>query len=287
MAWFPTRLSLDSWLENDRWSGVLRTAHREVRLEDVRSVWCRAPSAFQFPVGMSEPERLHAGWEAKFGVGGGLSTLPVLWVNHPGREADACYKPAQVVMAPGWGFRVPDTIVTNEPAGIRQFAARHPGGVVVKTLGAVAVLESGGVTVAHTHRLTAEDLGDLSGVDVTAHLFQTWVDKAYEVRVTAVGERLFAVAIDAGSDSAREDWRNDFEALTYRVVDVPGPVASAVAAYLGGFGLSFAAFDFAVTAEGEWVFFEANPGGQYGWLQAATGLPIGAAVADLLEKGCG
>lgn len=51
------------------------------------------------------------------------------------------------------------------------------------------------------------------------------------------------------------------------------------------FDLSFGAFDFAVTTSGEWVMFECNPFGRYGWLEDALDLPITAALADLLETG--
>jgi hypothetical protein len=44
----------------------------------------------------------------------------------------------------------------------------------------------------------------------------------------------------------------------------------------------FGAFDFAVTPEGEWVFFENNPAGTWGWVENRTGLPIAAAHADHL-----
>lgn len=284
-AWFPTELSLDTWLDTGRWYGQLRTKRRTLPLTEVRSVWYRRPTAFQFPAGMSDPERRHAGWEAKFGLGGVLATLPVLWVNHPNREADACYKPVQLATARRCGLSVPDTIVTNEPEAVRRFATRAPEGIVVKTLSTPAVLEAGGITVAHTHRLTHTDLEDLTGIEHTAHLFQAWVEKAYEVRVTVVDERMFPVAIDAGNEDAREDWRNDFDALTYRVVEIPDPIGSCLHQYMTALGLHYAAVDFAVDHDGRWWFLEANPGGQYSWLQSATGQPISTAIADLLERG--
>jgi hypothetical protein len=40
-----------------------------------------------------------------------------------------------------------------------------------------------------------------------------------------------------------------------------------------------------VTPEGEWVFLEVNPNGQWAWLQDETGLPIASAIADALVKG--
>lgn len=285
-AGFPGSLSLDARLDAERWSGVLRTPDREVALDGLRSVWYRRPTTFSFPKEMSGPERQHAAWEAKFGLGGVLASLPVLWVNHPCREADACYKPWQLATAARCGLEVPETLVTNDPEAVRRFADRLDGRVVVKMLGSNAIFESDGPKVAYTHPLSADDLSDLSGVDVTAHLLQERVvDKAYEVRVTVVGDALFAAAIEAASEAARADWRADLGALSYRAVEVPEPVAEGIRGYLAAFGLSYGAFDFAVTRDGRWVKFECNPGGQFGWIEAGTGLPITSALADLLEKG--
>ncbi len=285
LGWFPTGLSVDFGLDGDRWSGRLRTRHRDVELADVRSVWYRRPTAFRFPEGMSGPERQHAGWEARFGLGGVLASLPVLWVNHPGREADATYKPWQLAVAAQCGLQVAETRVTNDPEAVRRFAARLDERIVVKALGSNAIIEAGGPKVAYTHPLSETDLSDLSGVELTTHLVQEWVDKAREVRLTAVGDRFFAAEIDAGSAAARVDWRADLGALSYRVVDVPESVAAGVRAYLAAFGLRYGAFDFAVTPRGEWIMFECNPGGQYGWIEGSTGLPISTALADLLESG--
>ncbi len=66
---------------------------------------------------------------------------------------------------------------------------------------------------------------------------------------------------------------------------MPGPVAEGIRGYLAAFGLSYGAFDFAVTRDGRWVEFECNAGGQFGWIGVGTGLPITSALADLLEKG--
>jgi ATP-grasp ribosomal peptide maturase len=285
-AWFPNLLTVDAQLDNDRWSGVLRTPHRRVALADLRSVWYRRPSPFSFPTAMSGPERQHAAWEAKFGLGGVLTSLPVLWVNHPSRESDACYKPRQLATAAQCGLAVPQTLVTNDPQAVRSFAERLDDGVVVKMLGSNAINERGGAKVCYTHPLSVDDLSDLSGVEVTAHLFQQRVaDKAYEVRLTAVGDALFAAAIHAASEASRSDWRADLGALRYRSVEVPKAVADGVHAYLSAFGLSYGAFDFVVDHEGHYTYLECNPGGQFGWIEANTGLPITSTLADLLEKG--
>jgi hypothetical protein len=113
------------------------------------------------------------------------------------------------------------------------------------------------------------------------------VSKSFEARVTVVGHRIFAAAIHAKSDSARVGWRADYDALDYSIIEPPESVTAGMLAFLKVFSLSFGAFDFAITPGGDWVMFECNPAGQYGWLEEAVGLPITAALADLLANGAG
>jgi glutathione synthase/RimK-type ligase-like ATP-grasp enzyme len=46
--------------------------------------------------------------------------------------------------------------------------------------------------------------------------------------------------------------------------------------------LEFGCIDMILTPDGEYVFLEINPSGQWLWVQKKTGLPIAEAIADLL-----
>ncbi len=285
LAAFPQSLTLDARLGPDGWDGMLATEHRAVRLRDIRSVWYRHPSHFELSEGMSRPERRHAAAEARVGVAGVLGSMDALWVNYPSREADAV-KPRQLDVARRCGLRVPETLVTNTPVGVREFAAVVGGPLAGKNLSGASLVESGHVQTAYTRRLEPADLADLSGVETTAHLFQQFLDdKAFEVLATIVGDRTFAAAIHAGSNAARIDFRADYSSLDYSVIEPPAPVRDGMLAFMRAFDLSFGAFDFAVTTNGEWIMFECNPFGQYGWLEDALDLPITSTLADLLESG--
>lgn len=50
-------------------------------------------------------------------------------------------------------------------------------------------------------------------------------------------------------------------------------------------GLVYGAVDLIIEPSGRVVFLETNQGGEFGWIAEETGLPIPAAVADLLEEG--
>ena len=285
LAAFPTSLTLDARLGPSGWDGVLANPHRQVKLSDIRSVWYRHPSHFVFPDGLTRPERRHAAAEARCGLSGVLCSLDVLWVNFPSREADAL-KPRQLAVARRCGLRVPETAVTNCANGVRVFAAELGRPLATKNLSAAVIAEAGGLHTAYTRRLEQADLDDLRGVETTAHLFQRFIEpKAFEARVTVVGDRVFAAGIHAGSEAAQLDFRSDYASLTYSVVTPPEQVTAGMRAFLRAFGLSFGCFDFAVTYDGEWIMFECNPFGQYGWLEDELGFPITSALVDLLADG--
>ncbi len=286
MGWFPQQLALDAEFRNGRWVGRLATPYREVALEELRSVWYRSPSAFRFPVQLSGTERQHAQHEAKLGVGGVLSALPTMWVNHPSRHADAGYKPRQLVAAARAGLDVAPTLVTNDPAAVRRFAAQSgPAGVVTKMLGAPAITEQGGRRVALTERLSPAHLADLRGIEISAHQFQWWASKREEARVIVIGQQVFGVKIQAGSTAAYVDWRADYDALSYEQIDPPAEVQRGVRTVLADLGLLFGAFDFVISPEGTWTFLEINPGGQFGFVEDRAGVPLTSTLADLLARG--
>ncbi len=123
------------------------------------------------------------------------------------------------------------------------------------------------------------------GIGQTAHLFQQLITpKSHDVRVTVVGDQLFAVAIHAGSEAAALDWRVDYGALTYEICTVPEAVRSGVRAVMKHLGLTFAALDFVVGQDGTWWAVDVNPSGQWAWLELHVGVPISAALADLLKE---
>lgn len=168
-AWFPAQLSLSAGLRGGRWSGYLRTPAHCVELEDVHAVWYRSPEAYQMPDELSAPERQHAFLEAKYGLGGVLSSLPAFRVNHPARMADAAYKPVQLVRAHKCGLTVPDTIISNEPETGRRFATE--GRTVTKLFGSN--------TISQAHRVwTASGEPEWSrlGMTVTSGDQWVWID---------------------------------------------------------------------------------------------------------------
>jgi len=173
-------------------------------------------------------------------------------------------------------------LVTNSANAVRNFAATH-GPLVCKSIAATVLHTGDTAHIAYTRRLTDDDLGDLDGVDYSAHLFQPFIESEFAVRLTVVGQSFLAARIDAASDRARTDWRSDYDSLSYQVIDIPTDVKAAVAAYMKLSGLHYGAFDFLVQSDGTYITLEINPEGNYGWIEEETGLPISAVIADFLS----
>lgn len=283
---FPMELRLSATTAADgSWAGALSTAADTLGLERVRSVFYWRPTRFRLPAGMSAADEVFAAVEARHGLGGLLASLDALWVNDPVKTAVAEYKPLQLTVAARCGLAVPRTLLGNTPADVAVFAARVGGQVVCKPLSSLVFTESGDEPMKPYTTIIDPATVDVAGFAATAHLVQEWVPKAFEARVTMVGDLPIAVAIRSASAVGQVDWRADYDSLTYEVIDVPHAVTDGMRRFLAALGLHYGAFDFVITPEGRWVMLECNPAGQWLWLEHETGAPIAAALAELLKKG--
>ncbi|MGH3327460.1 MAG: hypothetical protein ACRDPT_06650 [Streptomycetales bacterium] len=256
---------------------------RRADLRELRSVYYRRPTDWGFHDDLPAEVREWASGQARFGVGGVLRSLPCLWVNHPTRIAAADYKPVQLQVAAECGLHVPPTLVTNDPQRVGVFAGHVGGRIITKPL--MGKITDGDGELAgflYTHLVSEDRLAD-PGIAGTAHLFQQWVDKAYEIRLTVVGNRMFAAEIHAVSEAGRVDWRADGD-VQYAPTETPAAIQAAVRRLVDRLGLAFAALDFIVTPTGAWVFLEANPNGQWGFVELATGQPISERSQSFCRK---
>jgi len=136
-----------------------------------------------------------------------------------------------------------------------------------------------------THPVERRDLANFRGLALAPMILQEYVPKRAELRVTVVGDRIFAALIDSqASRRTRHDWRHyDFDATAYSAHELPASVAAACRRLLAYFGLRFGAIDLVLTPNGDYVFLELNPVGQWAFIEDLTGMPIAAALAEDLD----
>ncbi len=196
-------------------------------------------------------------------------------------------KVMQLRKARSIGFDVPRTIVTNNPDSVKDFFELCGGNIVFKTM-ALGFLDYGekGFNVPTT-LITETHLGKLGLITSCPSLFQELVDKKYDIRVTIVGDKVFAVKIDSQKHSATSiDWRKPqfISELGYQIVDLPDTVKNMCLKITHDLGLRFGAIDLALSKDGKYYFFEINPNGQWQWVEYFTGACISGAIADMLAS---
>lgn len=205
------------------------------------------------------------------------------WVSPFDASRRASSKLLQLDMARQSGLTVPDTLVTNDPARASAFLAAHPR-VVYKTLAFPTLRYADRRTIVFSHLVTERDHQLLPSVACAPCLFQEYVEKAYELRITVAGSDFHCVRINSqASAQGKIDWRASPVAdLSYEGARLPEGVEGALRNLLDRLGLRFGAIDMIVTPEGRYVFLEVNPHGAWLWLETIIGCPIAASLARLL-----
>lgn len=264
-----------------------RADGHSARLADVHGVWCRRNFAPNFDPALRDAcdrDFVRRQWvELLWGSVCALGALGTRLVSDPYRQ-QAASKPLQLAIARQRGLKVPDTLISNDADAVLGFVDRHAGRVVHKTL-AVAMDE-----LLFTKRWGAEEASALDALGFTPTIFQRQVGGTREVRVTLVGERVFAAEFDVGCDAGCDaggqvDGRLDVDA-PFRIHCLPHDVVDRLQALMQTLGLQYATVDLRIDEAGDYVFLELNPQGQFLYVEIKTGLPISEAMADLLNAPC-
>lgn len=247
------------------------------------SVWYRRVRTAPTPEGMEEGVATFCRQEARAAIIGSIIGQPTRWMSHPAAVWQAEFKPYQLHLAATLGLRVPRTIITNSPATVRA-AFRDFGSMIVKTARTGYVQTSVGEYAIYTSRVLEQHLDEVDSARWSPAIYQEFIPKAYDVRVTIVGKRCVAARIDSQSDPAAiTDWRQtNNPALPHQSVTLPDSIVEKLHDLMAALRLTFGAIDLIQTSNGDYVFLEINPSGQWLWLDDMLGFGISDTVADWL-----
>jgi hypothetical protein len=247
--------------------------------ETLRSVWFRRAvylRDYGLPAEAKASEQIaRSQWAAL--VRGLVVFQRAKWVNHPGATYLAEQKPLQLSLAQKAGFRIPETLITNDARKLARFRDRD---IAIKGVDTVIAFESGNEVFAFTNILPSKQVSgeEIGGCPIIA---QEAISPKTDLRVTVVGSSLFAVCVENHGTGILGDWRSQKEGLSYRPVVLPERVESACLALTKKLGLLFGAIDLAKRGD-EYFFFEINPTGEWAWLVDSAGVKIDEAIADVL-----
>lgn len=261
-----------------------------VRRSEIEAIWWRRAGQSPPPRAQTTEDAIDFA-EGYWGLRWAIESLPSEFFpfGHPAVHTRASNKILQLHTARAVGFRIPATCISNSTRALTEFATSHER-LVVKPLHTTVALASNGEELGFCSAAVERDvlLRALDDAPTTSLFCQERVRKTHDVRVLALPDgSQFAVAIDnAALGSDEVDWRPTVRQHKHTVTTVPPQIADLIRAYMARLGLTSGSFDFGVTRDNEWVFFECNPNGQWLWLELQTRLLLARHVADILVRHC-
>lgn len=280
---YPTGVRLTTQFTSSRSLRLLQIGNAAYDLNEIESLWYRrffAGARIPIELGDTREPCVNEARRTLYGTIAGLPAFqvdPLIYV----RKTD--HKELQLIKAREYGLTIPRTLFSNDPIEVRRFFRELGGQMVTKMQSSFAIYRQNEELVVFTTPVKEGDLEDLSGLRYSPMTFQEWIPKAYELRSTVIGRRVFTARIDSqASQTTAVDWRRDGIGLidAWEPHTLPPAVERGLLQLTEFFGLNYAAADFVVTPDETIYFLEINAGGEWFWLQRI--LPLAEAMAELL-----
>jgi hypothetical protein len=196
-------------------------------------------------------------------------------VNNPARVRESENKLIQLRCAARAGLRVPRTLVSQDPAAVRRFCQEHDGGVIVK---AVRGLPRQPLMTVPIDLSSTDD----EAIRLCPAIYQESVPGRRHLRICCFGDRVHAVALE--SDDL--DWRRHVNGVPFYPFALDETIQDRLRDVLRRMDIRMAIMDAKLTPEGELVWLEANPQGQFLFLEGLSGVDLTTPFCEfLLEEG--
>jgi glutathione synthase/RimK-type ligase-like ATP-grasp enzyme len=215
-----------------------------------------------------------------------IDSLASEWINKPKAHLMASDRLMQLKLARRVGLRIPSTLITNDPRAAAEFYNDHNGQIMLKAVHHHGVEIEDKVYSMYTRSLTKDHLSRLGDLIYAPCILQERLNKQSELRVTIVGEKVFAAELDTkGIPNCRDDLhRCTLSKIPKKPVKLDNVIEEACLKIMSDFGLSYGNFDFILDKNNQAYFLEVNPAGDWFWIEHDTNMHITDAMVDLIES---
>jgi glutathione synthase/RimK-type ligase-like ATP-grasp enzyme len=296
---FPENLGVSMHVNqtNSNLSIFLMHNGKEVNSDEITSIWWRRPGKFEFNHDISIQERHFLASELHHSIHGFLNASSAFWVSHPSAIKDASKKIEQLVFARSIGLNIPKTLVSTERDEILDFYRQCNKNILYKvlfdaSLGQISTdkYNPGEVIIqknAHARAVKYDEIAEMPQKSLSPMLFQEILDTAYNIRVTIVGNSIFAARYYSHTCKSIDLLHQcPLEEIIFEVIQLPEKLNDLILKFVRRYNLAFSALDFIQIKSGDYYFIENNPNGQFGFIELLLPeLKISESIAGILEKG--
>ncbi|OKJ39012.1 hypothetical protein AMK22_11575 [Streptomyces sp. CB01580] len=241
--------------------------------EEAAVLWWRRPRADQEIAAHagSTHERSLVNNDCRGALGGILAAaFDGQWISPPEATDRAADKVYQLAVAQDAGFRVPRTLVSQSREDVIAFT-RQVGRAIVKP-----VVGARGPSL-WTRWIDDPESIPAQSFEVCPATYQEYIEGCRHIRLNCFGEHMYAALIE----TEELDWRPDLQ-VPISPWSVPEDIGRQVGAVLNRLGLRMGVVDLKLTPDGQPVWLEVNPQGQFLFLEPLMGEPLTEHFADFL-----
>lgn len=245
--------------------------------EYIKSIYYRAPIYLRdiYKPELDEIEQLYRSQWSAFIRNLAFFETPI-WINNPESTFRAENKFLQLKYAEKLGFSVPKTIITNTPDYInfKKMIIKSVDTAIFKTASCEAFV--------YSNIVDCNELSD-DNMRVLPVIAQELIEPKVDIRVTVIGNKVFAVKILDKGKGITGDWRLLKDHLQYHQTELPFDINEKCIKLTKLMKLSYSGIDLAICGD-KYFFIELNPTGEWAWLTYDKRIAIDDAICDYLCK---
>jgi len=260
--------------------GAIQINSKLINLENVKSIWNTSPLRIKLSPSLKKETINFVRAEWTEGIHSLWNSIDTKWVNHPESILNAVNRLKLLQLGTKTGLKTPKTIVTNNPDTLRNFFEECNGNIIAKTLHSSEGLPED--KMIFTTKISKKDLKMAKQLKYAPCMFQEYIPKDTEFRVTIIGKKIHSAEIQSQkSEKTKHDWRqyDDFKNTPYTKSELPKKVSNSLLKLMKILNLEFGAADLIKTPDNDFVFLEVNPNGRWWWIQELTKMNIAKSIA--------
>lgn len=268
-----------------QYSVIDNSSNVEIDLLKIKSVYFRRPEIQNIDSALSLGEVNFIKSELIYSLEGLYQILrKAFWLNNVFNIRKAENKIYQLILASKLGLTIPNSLITNNQVHAYEFYKRNNNFCIIKPIksGLVEGKEEEGVIFTNKVDLTKVDAAQIEPCPI---YLQQLINKKGDVRVTIVGDEIFSAFIHSQDKfDSQIDWRKSSDSLIHSPLEIPEDISSKCFKLTKELKLNFAAIDFILDTENNYIFLEINPNGQWAWIEKRLNYPISEKITNILVE---
>lgn len=285
----PQKVVVDFSIVDKRFLLLDRMKNITINLNQITAVYYRRAqvASLSYINEISEQEKKYLRGELAYLIEGIYKVLDnCYWLNNVYRIREAENKIYQLQIAKEIGFAIPDSVITNCPEMIYNMGNKYDYDCIIKPIKSGNVDTVASNKIIFTSKVEKKFFEEKERIEEFPIYIQDNIHKKYDLRCIVVGKKVYCAQIDSQVfEDSKIDWRKGTRVLTHTIYELPEEIKRKCIMMTQQLKLCYSAIDLILDENGDYIFLECNPNGQWAWLEIRLGFPISSDIVKLLIDG--